>query len=191
MLKFLSAFLLVSGVVVTPSAMGQQRPPQRSSTPTAAAMPEHEVGFDLAADYSKPSTTNGGLDMLFPVAARVTFLKRSKMMWEARLAFTYNTIVTTTYTIDPGVNVVYQLRPGSGPYGLLRAPYLTGGAALDFVNNGVTSGTQLGLNAGLGTRVPFGNSAMRYEGFLSYTFKGSGLPSMFAIGLRAGISLWH
>jgi hypothetical protein len=190
MLKFLSLLLVISWLVLVPTGAAQQRAPQRAPAP-AAAMPEHEIGFDLAAAYTKPSSTSGGLEMLFPVDGRVTFLTRSKIKWEGRLALTFNTIGTTTYTIDPDVNVVYQLRPGTGPYNLLRAPYLTGGAGFNFANNGVTSGTQFSLNGGLGTRVPFESAAMRYEGFLSYTFKGASLPSTFAIGIRIGISFWH
>jgi hypothetical protein len=189
MLKFLSGLLVGGWLALAPSAFAQAR--GHSSAPPTPVMPEHEIGFDLAADYTKPTGGSGGLEMVFPVDARVTFLTHSKIMWETRLAFMLNTAGTTTYAIAPDVNAVYQLRPGTGPYGLLNAPYLTGGAGFTFVNNGFTSGTQFSLNAGLGKRVPFGSAAMRYEGFLSYLFSGAGLPSRFAIGVRVGISLWH
>ena len=194
MLKVLTVAFLVGGsVALAPCATAQHKPVSRTAAaPSLATAPEHEIGFDLGADYAKPSGTSGGLQALFPVDARVLFLSRSSLMWEPRLTLTFNTIGTTTYTVVTGLNALHPLRSGSGPYGLLRAPYLTGGAALNFVNTGVTNGVQFGLGAGLGTRVPIeSGAALRYEGFVSYTFKGAGLPSMFAIGLRAGPSFWH
>lgn len=190
MLKFLGGFW-VGGLVALASSASAQRAAQRPAAMPAAVAPEHEIGFDLAAYYTKPSGVSGGLEMLFPVDARVTFLTHSKIMWEPRLALTLNTIGTTTYTIVPGVNAVHQLKRGGGPYNLVNAPYVTGGAAFNFVNTGATTGTQLSLNGGVGKRVPFASAALRYEGFLSYTFKGAGLPSAFAIGLRIGLSFWH
>ncbi|HXQ29994.1 MAG TPA: hypothetical protein VN848_12095 [Gemmatimonadales bacterium] len=191
MLKVLSAFVVSTWLALVPAAAAQQRAPKKSNLPPPAALPAHEVGFDLAADYAKLSGTSGGLQLGFPVDARLTILSESTIMWEPRLSFLFSTIGTTTYTIVPGVNAIHQLRPGTGPYGLLNAPYVTAGAAFNFANNGVTSSTQLSLNAGVGTRVPYGSAALRYEGFLSYTFSGGGLPSSFAIGVRAGLSLWH
>ena len=193
MLKVLTAaFLLGGSLALAPCATAQHKTASRPTTPSSlATAPQYEVGFDLGADYAKPSGTSGGLQGLFPVDARLTFLTRGQLMWEPRLTLTFNTIGTTTYAIVTGLNALHPLKRGSGPDGLLRAPYVTAGAALNFVNTGVTSGAQFGLGAGIGTRVPMENSALRYEGFLSYLFKGAGLPSMFAIGVRAGPSFWH
>jgi hypothetical protein len=86
------------------------------------------------------------------------------------------------------------MKRGTGPYNLMRAPYVTGGAALDLFHVGGvggTSSTQLAVNGGVGKRVPFGSSATRFEGFVGYAFKGGGEPSGFAIGARIGLSFWH
>jgi hypothetical protein len=188
MLKLLSASLMASLVTLVPPASAQHastRPGPMTSGP------EHEIGFDFVANYASVSGVGSGLQMTLPVDARVTFLTHSKIMWETRLALVLNTISKTSYTLNPDVNAIYQLKPGDGPYNLLHSPYVTAGAGFNFVNTGVTSGTQFSLNAGVGTRVPFESAALRYEGFLSEAFQGAGVPSTFAIGIRVGLSFWH
>jgi hypothetical protein len=161
-----------------------------ASAQRKTAGPRLELGGDFAASYTKPSGISGGIDMGLPVDVRVGILTRKRLMWEPRLSFLFNTIGTTTYTIVPGLNVLYQLKRGTGPYNLMRAPYVTGGVALNFFDYG-TSWTQVSLGGGVGKRVPFGGSATRLEGFFGYTFKGGGAPSSFAIGTRIGLSFWH
>ena len=129
--------------------------------------------------------------MGLPVDVRVGFLTNKKLMLEPRLSLAVSTIETTTYTITPGLNVLYHLKRGTGPYHLMRAPYITGGVGVSFFDFGAGSGTQFSLGAGVGKRVPFGSSATRLEAFLGYTFDGGGLPSSFAIGTRIGLSFWR
>jgi len=157
--------------------------------------PRQEIGADFTGFYNKPSGGSGGVDFGLPVDIRVGFLTHHKLMWEPRLSFQYSSGGGTSYIIVPGVNVLYQLKRGTGPYNLMRAPYVTGGAALNVFHlgggGGSTSWTQLSLNGGVGKRVPFGSSATRLEGVFGYTFKGGGAPSSFAIGTRIGLSFWH
>ena len=183
MMKLLSSVLLVSSLAIlsVPAAA------QRKST---SGSPRYEIGGDFAAAYSKPSGVSGGLDMGLPVDVCVGLLTHNKLMWEPRLSFAYQTIGTTQYRIVPGLNVLYQLKRGTGAYNLIRAPYVTGGVALNFFDFG-TSWTQVSLNGGVGKRVPFGGSAARFEGFGGYMFKGGGRGSNFAIGARIGLSFWH
>ena len=114
-------------------------------------------------------------------------------MWEPRLTFSFTSVGagSSIYTFFPSVNVLYQLKRGTGPRNLIRAPYVTGGVGLDIFGAGGSSSTQFALGGGVGTRVPFESAAVRIEGFLSYTFKGGGAPSSFAIGTRIGPSFWH
>jgi hypothetical protein len=185
MLKFLGSTLLVGSLTIL-SVPGSAQGKASSSAPGA----RYEIGGDFAAAYSKPSGVSGGIDMGLPVDVRVGLLTHNKLMWEPRLSFAYQSIGTTTYTIVPGINVLYQLKRGTGSYNLMRAPYVTGGVALNFFDFG-TSWTQVSLNGGVGKRVPFGASAARFEGFLGYMFKGGGQASNFAIGTRIGLSFWH
>jgi hypothetical protein len=152
--------------------------------------PRQEIGADFTGFYNKPSGGSGGIDLGMPVDIRVGFLTHNKLMWEPRLSFQYSSGGGTSYIIVPGVNVLYQLKRGTGPYNLMRAPYVTGGVALNFYDLG-TSWTQVSLGGGVGKRVPYGSSAARFEGFFGYTFKGGGAPSSFAIGTRIGLSFWH
>jgi hypothetical protein len=164
---------------------------QRKTSTSSTAGPRHEIGVDLVASYLKPSGSGGGIVIGLPVDVRVGLLTHKKLMWEPRLSFAFNTIGGTTYLISPGLNVLYQRTRGSGPYNLMRAPYITGGVALALFDLGGPSGTQLSVNGGVGKRVPFGGDAARFEGFLGYTFEGGGVASAFAIGARIGLSFWH
>jgi hypothetical protein len=188
MMKLLGSALLVGGLVtLARPAWGQRR-----TAVGAPAGARYEFGVDFAGYYDKPSGGTGGIQMGVPVDVRVAFLTRSALMWEPRLSFDLNSVGgTTIYTFDPGINVLYQLSRGSGPYNLVGAPYLTGGVAINFFKAGPTSGSQFSLGGGIGKRVPYGSSVGRMEGFLSYTLKGSGMPSSFAIGARLGMSFWH
>ncbi len=188
MRKLIGSTVLAAALLTTPLLATAQR---RTAAP--AGGPKHEMGVDLAAYYTKPSGGSGGIQIGLPVDVRVAFLTRSnsKLIWEPRVSFDLNSIGTTTYVFAPGLNVLHQLKRGSGTRGLLRAPYVTGGAQLTFFDTGPTSGSQFSLGGGVGTRAPFQSAAFRYEGFFAYTFKGGGQPSNFAIGTRLGLSFWH
>jgi hypothetical protein len=188
MVKLVGSALLVSSLSILSMPASAQRK-------ASAAGPRQEIGADFTGFYNKPSGGSGGVDLGLPVDIRVGFLTHHKIMWEPRLSFQYSSGGGTSYIIVPGVNVLYQLKRGTGPYNLMLAPYVTGGAALNVFHLGGTGGstswTQLSLNGGVGKRVPFGSSATRFEGVLGYTFKGGGQASSFAIGTRIGLSFWH
>jgi len=187
MVKLLGCASLVGSLATLSAPASAQRKTPASTTPS----PRYEIGGDFAASYTKPSDVSGGINMGLPVDVRVGFLTNKKLMWEPRLSFLLTTIGTTTYTITPGLNVLYHLKRGSGPYKLVRAPYITGGVGVSFFDLGGGGGTQFSLGAGVGKRVPFGGAATRLEAFLGYTFEGGGLPSSFAIGTRIGLSFWR
>jgi hypothetical protein len=185
--KILGRALLVGSLAMLSGTVAAQR----KTATSGMATPRHEIGADFEASYTKISGAGGGLILGLPVDVRVALLTHKKLMWEPRLSFAVSTIGTTTYVIAPGLNVLYQRTRGTGPYGLLRAPYLTGGVALNLFDFGLGSGTQLALNGGVGKRIPFEGDAARFEGFIGYEFKGGGEPSRFAIGIRIGLSFWH
>jgi hypothetical protein len=205
MSKLLGSALLVGGLVTVALPLSAQHkataPATKAAAPaTKAAAPaapattassKYELGADFTAFYTKPSGVSGGVEMGLPVDVRIGFLSHSRLMWEPRLTFALNTIGTTTYTFAPGVNVLYRLKRGTGNHSLMHATYVTGGVALNLFDDGAGSGTQFSLGGGVGTRMPFQSAATRVEGFMSYTFKGGGLPSSFAIGTRLGLSFWH
>jgi len=187
MRKLIGSAVLAAVLLTTPVLATAQR---RAAAP--AGGPTHEMGVDLAAYYTKPSGGSGGIQIGLPVDVRVAFLTRSQLMWEGRASFALSSVgTTTTYEFAPGVSVLHQLKRGTGTRGLIRAPYVTGGAQLTLFDNGPTSGSQLSLGGGVGTRAPFQSAALRYEGFFAYAFKGGGRPSNFAIGTRFGLSFWH
>lgn len=186
MIKLVGSALLVGSLTI----LSVPASAQRKTAASGAASPRYEIGGDFVASYTKPSGVSGGIDMGLPVDVRVGLLTHKRLMWEPRLSFAFQTIGTTTYTIVPGLNVLYQLKRGTGSYNLMGAPYVTGGVALNFFDFG-TSWTQVSLSGGVGKRVPFGGSAARFEGFLGYMFKGGGQASNLAIGTRLGLSFWH
>ena len=186
MLKLLGGALLVGSLAMLATPSSAQK-----KASAASGGYHHEFGVDFSAYYLKPSGGSGGIQMGVPVDVRLGILSRSKLMFEPRLSFALSTVGTTIYTFVPGLNVLYQLKRGTGTHNLIHAPYATGGAALTVTKVGSSSATQFSLGGGVGTRVPYQNAAGRIEGFLAYTFKGGGFPSSFAIGTRIGLSFWH
>ncbi len=187
MQKLLGSAVLVGGLALLAIPASAQKKAGASSS-----APRQEIGVDFAADYAKPSGGSGGIELGVPVDVRVGFLSRSKMMWEPRLTFALSSVGGgTIYTLLPGVNVLYQLKRGTGTHNLIHAPYVTGGLGLVVIGVPGSTSTQFAIGGGVGTRMPYESAAGRVEGFLSYTFKGGGLPSNFAIGTRLGLSFWH
>jgi hypothetical protein len=111
-------------------------------------------------------------------------------MWEPRGTLNISTVGgRTAYSITPSINALFANSPGRHRQGM----YLTGGAGLVLSDNGVNSGTQVQLGAGVGWRKPYGSGAWRYELGFQWTSQNTtlGAPSTIAIGGRIGISLWH
>ena len=184
MRKFLGSIALVAVLVSVPALADAQR---RAATTGGA---KHEFGVDVGVGYLKPDGVDGGIFILTPLNIRVGLVKPGKMMWEPRLALNFSTVGGgTTYTFEPGVNVLIANSPGGHRNGM----YFTGGAGLHLEDDGANSGTAFALNAGVGWRKPYGAAAWRYELGFQYTSESTdlGLPSTITIGARVGISLWH
>lgn len=183
MRKLFSSVLLVAALV--PAVATAQRRATRS-----AATGKQEIGVDLGVAYAKSQGVRGGIQIGTPLDIRFGFRPRNQVMWEPRVSLDFSTVAgATTYGIAPGVNMLYSMTPGGHRKGM----YLTGGAALNVVNDGTDSGVAPALNGAVGWRKPWGNGAWRYEAGLRYSFENAnvGLPSMIEIGVRLGISLWH
>ena len=193
MVKLLGCALLVGclAMLSAPASAQKKTPASTKTTASTTSSPRYELGGDFAASYTKPSDVDGGINMGLPVDVRMGFLTHKKLMWEPRLSFLLTTIGATTYTITPGLNVLYRLKAGSGPYKLVRAPYITGGVGMSFYDLGGGSGSQFSLGAGVGKRIPFGSAATRIEAFLGYAFESDALPSSFSLGTRIGLSFWR
>jgi len=198
MLKVLgSALLLGSLVGLAMPASAQHRATTTAST-SSSSRPKHELGADLATQFiSRGDGVGGGVQFGAPVDVRWGFLSNSALNFEVRMSFAYDSKLAggdPYVTFAPGVNALYQLKRGSGPRGLLRAPYLTGGVGLNMVKLGAAgTDTQFGLGGGIGTRLPAGGGSLvwRPEGFITYSFASGNLPSAFAVGVRMGMSFWH
>jgi len=179
---FISALFLA---VLLPSLATAQR---RATRPAATG--KQEIGVDLGVAYAKPQGVDGGIQIGTPLDIRFGFRPRNRMMWEPRVSLDFSTVAgATRYGIAPGVNMLYSMTPGRHRSGM----YLTGGAALNILNDGTDSGVSPALNGAVGWRKPWGSGAWRYEAGLRYSFENQnvGLPSMIEVGVRLGISLWH
>jgi len=78
----------------------------------AMGNPEHELGVDLVLFYQSQSAagaTTSGLVARTPVDVRLGFVSHSNMMWELRSSLSFSTTGTTTYDIDPGVNLLFKM----------------------------------------------------------------------------------
>jgi hypothetical protein len=152
----------------------------------------HELGVDLSAAYSHESFTPSFNHFLIatPVDVRIGFMSRSRIMFEPRFAFTFDSkeLVTgqSAYVFTPDLNVLFGKNQKNGLY-------LTAGAGVDLLHAAGASATQFGLNGGVGTRSPYESGAIRLEAFVQYRFKNTnkGLPTTLSIGGRIGLSLWH
>lgn len=204
MLKVLGSTLLLGSLIGLAMPASAQRRATRTTTTTSTtttastSRPKHELGADLATQFiNRGEGIGGGVQFGAPVDVRWGFLSKSALNFEVRASFTYDSKGAggeSAMIFAPGVNALYQLKRGSGPHGLLRAPYVTGGVGLNLVHFGSAgTDTQFGIGGGIGTRLPAGGNNMvwRPEGFVTYSFASGNLPSAFAIGLRMGMSFWH
>jgi len=169
--------------------------------PAGMGAPKHEFGVDLGVAYSKASGCVGSCPGIFqvftPVDVRIGLHPGNAMMIEPR--FTFGLVSgggSTLLSFDPGVNVLFRMGSGSGMHGIM-GPYVTVGADVGIVSvsggGNSTSGGVLGVNGGIGTRMPFGTAATRLEAFVGYKFKNTklGSPNTLHLGVRMGLSLFH
>ena len=160
-----------------------------------------ELGIDLGLISNHEGSLNGSscstdcstLTIAAPVDVRLGF-GSGATTFEPRFTLIYVSHAgETDIALAPDANVVVDL--GGNPR---EGAYLTGGMGLKFLS--VSSGgssesaTEPSLNAGVGTRLPWGSTgAVRFEAFFRYNFENGdkGIPSSYDIGARIGLSLWH
>ena len=162
----------------------------------AQGAPKHEFGVDLSIASVK---AEGSSESLFsvqtPVDVRIGFASASTVMLETRFGFAYLSGGGDSQMLfTPGLNAILRIGSGSGPHNLMGA-YLTGGAAAQVsrVSSSGTSNseTRFAINVGLGTRLAWGDAAIRPEAFFSQLFKKDNSPAVTSFGLRIGFSFWH
>jgi hypothetical protein len=187
MQKLFGTALVAVGLVAAPSIARAQM----------AGMPHHEFGVDVGIGYAKPSGGTGTFAIATPVDVRVGFVSSGSMMVEPRFTLNFISGGGTFIAFDPGVNVLFKLGQGTGMHNLM-GPYFTVGADANIVSSKPSGGTStsgaiIGVNGGIGTRMPYGSGATRLEAFVGYKLKNTSLlsPNTFVIGARIGLSLWH
>ena len=191
MTKHLRTVLAVAGLAAVPALASAQ-----AHAGMAMGSPEHEVGLDLVAFFQSQSASGAsqsGLVVKTPVDVRLGFVSHSNMMWEMRTTLSFSTTGTTTYNIDPGVNVLFKLGQSTA---MNNNNYFTVGADAQYINNGAANnntGLVPAINAGVGMRRPYGDAAWRVEAGFRYVFKNTNVHAVneIEVGIRAGLSLWH
>lgn len=154
--------------------------------------PKHELGVDVALAYEKPSGGSGLFAVATPVDVRLGFRAGERLVIEPRFSFNLLTRSgATVYTFTPDLNFLFAFKDNR------KGGYFTAGAGVDLAHasSGGVGGTasQFNFNGGIGTRVPYESGAIRLEAFSRYFLKNTskGLPNIFELGARIGISLWH
>lgn len=154
--------------------------------------PKHELGVDVALAYEKPSGGSGLFAVATPVDVRLGFRAGQTLVVEPR--FSFNLLSgggASVYTFTPDLNFLFAFQDNR------KGGYLTAGAGVDLAHasSGGVGGTasQFNVNGGIGTRLPYESGAIRLEAFSRYFFKNTskGLPNIFELGARIGLSLWH
>lgn len=162
----------------------------------AQGAPKHEFGVDLSMASVKAEGSSESLFALrTPVDVRIGFVSASAVMLETRFGLAYvSGGGDSQLSFVPGLNALVRLGSGSGPHNLMGA-YLTGGASAQMarVSSSGTTNTQtrFAVNVGLGTRIAWGDAAIRPEAFFSQMLKKDNLPAITSLGLRLGVSFWH
>ena len=162
-----------------------------------AAAQGHEMGVDLVIASTEVDLPGAErvLEIGTPVDVRIGF-GGAVLSFETRFSFAYlSSDGNSLLSFDPGLNVLYSLS-GSRQQGL----YLTGGGKIQIARvsgeDDSETETQLGVNVGLGTRMPMGAAALRIEGFYMMMLEKGSLgdsdyaPGANAIGVRLGFSFW-
>ena len=163
---------------------------------------KHEVGVDVTIAFNylgsqsgvSCSADCGTFSINTPVDVRIGIVSGTAWSFEPRFGIAYSSNVFnggSALQLTPGVNVLYALKGNAH-----RGAYVTGGLGVLYldIGGGGGSATQLSLNGGVGTRVPWESAAVRIEGYLRYRFEAIGgidLYSSYEIGTRIGFSLWH
>lgn len=173
-------------LAVLPSLAAAQRSMARMENP------KHELGVDISFAYEKPSGGSSLFAVATPVDVRLGFRAGQTLVVEPR--FSFNLLSgggTSIYTFTPDLNFLFAFQDNK------KGGYLTAGAGVDLAHasSGGVGGTasQFNVNGGIGTRLPYESGAIRLEAFSRYFFKNTskGLPNIFELGARIGISLWH
>jgi hypothetical protein len=190
---YVSALLLM-GAALAPGVAESQRPPARTQTASQTTAGKKEFGVDLGLSWVSPDIGDSRIRIGTPLAIRIGFVPRGRLMWEPRFALAYDSegAGSAAYTFTPGIAALYSMTPSRHRSGW----YLLGGAGLNLLSLGVpgaSSATTFSFGAGAGTRRRLGNAALRFEGGLQYDTEDSdaGVPSQFSIGARVGLSFWH
>ena len=183
--------LLAAGLMLAPALAVAQH--------GGMAMPDHEFGADLTVyygNYSLAGASQSHFVIGTPVDLRLGFVSSKTLVIEPRIGISYDSKAlaagsNSLLVLAPDLNFLFNM--GSGTY--RQGMYLTAGAGLNVLSVGGGGGsvTQLALNGGVGTRIPYGSAAWRLEAFVKYVTKNTskGAPSELQIGARAGLSLWH
>lgn len=189
--------LLVAGAALSPVIASAQRPPARPAARSAPAAPapKNEFGVDLGLSWVSPEGGDSRIQIGSPLDLRVGFVSKSRLMWEPRLSFAFNSEGLggdAAYTFSPQITGLYSMSPQKHRSGM----YLFGGACINLVSLGTSAidgGTTFSLGAGVGTRKRMGNAALRFEGGVRYDTEDADalMPSQFLIGGRVGLSFWH
>lgn len=156
--------------------------------------PQHETGVDFSFAYSKPSGGDSHFLIGTPVDVRLGFVTSGSLEPEVRIFARFDSKqggvpgAKSAYQITPDLNLLFNLK------GYDKGVYLTAGGGVNLAKvSGASSTSQLSVNGGIGTRVPYEHGAIRLEAFGRYDFKNTskGLPNIFSVGARIGLTLWH
>lgn len=156
--------------------------------------PQHETGVDFSFTYAKPSGGDGHVLIGTPVDVRLGFVTSGKLEPELRLFARFDSKqdgvpgAKSAYQINPDLNLLWNLK------GYDEGLYVTAGGGVNLAkSSGSSSASQFTVNGGLGTRLPYEHGAIRLEAFGRYDFEnaGKGLPNIFSVGARIGLTLWH
>jgi hypothetical protein len=166
----------------------------RAQAQAAATTPKHEFGADLYAAVLKPDGGDTRYMLILAPDVRIGFVRRTGLQYELRLSGNFlGGGGSTSYSIQPGLNLLWPWGPRSGWQNMMGR-YLTAGGEVDIF--GEDGAVRPALNIGVGMRQGRNAaSAMRYEGFLKYVFEAESDCCIFAsnlqVGARVGMSLWN
>ena len=186
--------LLLLGAALAPGVAESQRPPARTQ-PAATQSGKHEFGVDLGLSWVSPDVGDSRIRVGTPLAIRIGFVPRGRLMWEPRFALAYDSeglAGQAAYSFTPEIAALYSMTPQRHRAGW----YLLGGAGVNLVDigaPGASSGTTFSFGGGVGTRKRYGNAALRLEAGLRFDTEDAdaGIPSQFSVGTRVGLSFWH
>ena len=180
---------LVAALALTPAIAAAQQMAGHEM-----GRPQHEAGVDVSFTYAKSSGGDGHVLVGTPVDVRLGFVTSGILEPELRVFARFDSKqdgvpgAKSAYQINPDVNLLFNLK------GYDKGVYLTAGGGVNLTKvSGSSSESQFTVNGGIGTRVPYEHGAIRLEAFSRYDFKNAnkGLPNIFSVGARVGLTLWH